>query len=93
MPTVNNLTRMLEAKHIPHTVFELPAEKLGAIETARRLNVPPDVVYKSIVAQRASAGSRPILAVIPGNTRLDVKALAAALNEKKVQAVWREKSA
>lgn len=85
MPTVNNLTRMLEAKHIPHTVFELPAEKLGAIETARRLNVPPDVVYKSIVAQRASAGSRPILAVIPGNTRLDVKALAAALNEKKVQ--------
>jgi Cys-tRNA(Pro)/Cys-tRNA(Cys) deacylase len=85
MPVVNNLTRMLDAKNIPHTAYELPAEKLGALATARFLNIPIEQVYKTIVALRSSPGSKPILAVIPGNSKLDVKALAAALNEKKVQ--------
>ena len=85
MPVVNNLTRMLDARHIPYTTFELPSEKLGARETALLLNVPPDLVYKSIVALRSTPGSKPILAVIPGNTKLDVKALAAVIKEKKVQ--------
>ena len=82
MPT-NNITRMLDSKKIRYTAFELPAEKLGAQETARRLNVPPEQVFKTIVAKRDKPG-KPILAVIPGNRALDLKALAAALNEKKV---------
>jgi len=85
MPVVNNLTRMLDAKRIPYTTFELPAEKLGAQETARLLNVSIDLVYKTIVALRTFPGAKPILAVIPGNHMLDVKALAAVLKEKKVQ--------
>ena len=39
MPT-NNITRMLEAKKISFQAYELPAEKLGAVETARILGVP-----------------------------------------------------
>ncbi len=85
MPVVNNLTRMLDAKHIPHVAFELPGEKLGAAQTARLLGVPLEQVYKTIVAMRSSPGAKPILAVIPGHCKLDVKLLAAALNEKKVQ--------
>ncbi len=85
MPPTNNVTRMLDAKKIAYTAFELPAEKLGALETARRLGVSPGVVFKTIVALRGSPGSKPILAVIPGDCKLDLKALAAALNEKKVQ--------
>jgi len=83
MISSNNITRLLDAKKIKYTAFELPAEKLGALETARRLNAPPEQVFKTIVATREGPG-KPILAVIPGNRALDLKALAAALGEKKV---------
>lgn len=80
---VNNVTRFLDAKKIKYTAFETPAEKLGALETAQFLNIPPEQVFKTIVVTRARAG-KPILAVIPGPRHLDLKALAAALGEKKV---------
>ncbi len=80
---VNNLTRFLDAKKVKYTAFETPAEKLGALETARFLNVPPEQVFKTIVVTRAKAG-KPILAIIPGPNQVDLKALAAALGEKKV---------
>jgi Cys-tRNA(Pro)/Cys-tRNA(Cys) deacylase len=84
VPAVNNVTRFLDSKKVKYTAFELPAEKLGALETARRLNVPPGQVFKTIVATRDKPG-KPILAVIPGNRALDLKGLAAALGEKKVR--------
>jgi Cys-tRNA(Pro)/Cys-tRNA(Cys) deacylase len=80
---VNNVTRLLDSRKIPYTAFELPAEKLGATETARSLGVPAEIVYKTIVVTRPKPG-KPILAVIPGPNRVDLKLLAAALNEKKV---------
>ena len=83
MPLMNNVTRFLDSKKIKYTVFELPAEKLGALETARRLNVPAEQVFKTIVATRDKPG-KSVLAVIPGNRALDLKALAAALGEKKM---------
>ncbi len=82
MPVVNNVTRLLDSKKIPYTAFELPAEKLGADETAHRLGVDPMLVYKTIVVTREKG--KPILAVIPGPHRVDLKLLAAALGEKKV---------
>ncbi len=88
MGVTNNVTRLLDSKKIKYTIFELPKEKLGALETARRLNVPAEQVFKTIVTRREKAGSpvgKPILAVIPGNRALDLKALAAVLGEKKVQ--------
>jgi len=79
----NNVTRMLDAKKIPYTAFELPIDKLGAIETARILNVPPENVYKTIVVKREGKG-KPVLAVIAGSTEVDLKLLARALGEKKL---------
>jgi len=80
----NNITRFLESKKIPFTAFDLPAEKLGARETSRRLNVPISQVFKTIVILREKTG-KPILAVIPGDGQADLKAIAAAVNEKKVR--------
>lgn len=80
---VNNITRFLDARKVKYTAFETPAEKLGALETARILNLPPELVYKTIVVTRARPGKH-ILAVIPGPNQVDLKALAAALGEKKV---------
>jgi Cys-tRNA(Pro)/Cys-tRNA(Cys) deacylase len=80
----NNITRMLEAKKIPFKAYELPEEKLGAVETARILGVPLELVYKTIVVLREGKG-KPILAVIPGTREVDLKALAKALGEKKLR--------
>lgn len=82
MPT-NNITRMLDARKVHYTVFELPAEKLGAQETARILNVPLELIYKTIVVTRQGRG-KPILAVVPGDKEVDLKLLAIAVNEKKL---------
>ena len=79
----NNVTRMLDAHKIRYTAFELPAEKLGAIEAAQYLGVDPQLVYKTIVIMREGKG-KPVLAVVPGPQEVDLKALAKALGEKKV---------
>lgn len=84
MPAVNNITRLLDAKKIPYTAFETPAEKLGAEETARFLGVSPQVVFKTIVVLRARPSGKPVLAVVPGPAAVDLKLLAAALGEKKM---------
>ena len=83
MPIINNVTRLLESHKIKHTAYELPAEKLGALETARLLNVDPALVFKTIVVTREKP-KKPLLAVVPGNSTVDLKLLAAALDEKKV---------
>ena len=82
MANPNNITRLLDSKKIAYRAFELPAEKLGARETARLLGVDPELVYKTIVITRPKG--KPILAVIPGPNRVDLKLLAGALGEKKV---------
>jgi Cys-tRNA(Pro)/Cys-tRNA(Cys) deacylase len=82
MPT-NNITRMLDAKKIPYTAYELPAEKLGAVETARLLSAPLEQVFKTIVVTREGKG-KPILAVVPGSAEVDLKQLAKALGDKKL---------
>ncbi len=79
----NNVTRLLDARKIPYTAFELPAEKLGAMEAAQHMGAPPEQVYKTIVVTREGKG-KPILALVPGPGTVDLKALAKAVGEKKV---------
>ncbi|NOY98684.1 MAG: hypothetical protein GXP40_05705 [Chloroflexi bacterium] len=83
MPPVNNVTRLLDARRIPYTAHELPAEKLGALETARLLDVPAETVFKTIVVTRPKGG-KPVLAVVPGPRQVDLKKLAKLLGEKKL---------
>jgi Cys-tRNA(Pro)/Cys-tRNA(Cys) deacylase len=80
---VNNVTRYLDSRKIPYKAFELPAEKLGALEAARLMGVPAEQVFKTIVVTRLGKG-KPILAVVPGPNEVDLKALAKFLGEKKV---------
>ncbi len=83
MPPVNNVTRLLDSRKVQYTAFETPVEKLGALETARLLDVPPERVFKTIVVLREK-GKKPVLAVIPGPRQVDLKELARVLGEKKV---------
>jgi Cys-tRNA(Pro)/Cys-tRNA(Cys) deacylase len=79
----NNVTRMLESRKVAYTALEVPAQKFSALEVAQLLNVPPETVFKTIVARREKGG-KPILALVPATGEVDNKALAAALKEKKV---------
>jgi Cys-tRNA(Pro)/Cys-tRNA(Cys) deacylase len=80
---INNVTRLLEARGIPYTAYDLAAEKLGAKEAAQILKVPPEHVFKTIVIKREGRG-KPILAVVPGPNEVNLKALAQVVGEKKV---------
>jgi len=82
MANPNNITRLLDSRKIAYQAFALPTEKLGALETARLLEVEPEMVFKTIVITRPKG--KPILAVIPGPNRVDLKLLAGVLGEKKV---------
>jgi Cys-tRNA(Pro)/Cys-tRNA(Cys) deacylase len=79
----NNVTRLLDARGISYTAYELPVEKIGAVETADILGVDARLIFKTIVIIRDGKG-KPILAVIPGDKEVDLKALAQAVGEKKV---------
>jgi Cys-tRNA(Pro)/Cys-tRNA(Cys) deacylase len=79
----NNITRLLSSRKIPFTAFELPAEKIGALETARLLGVEAGLIYKTIVLTPEKP-AKPILAIIPGPHEVDLKAVAAVLGMKKV---------
>jgi Cys-tRNA(Pro)/Cys-tRNA(Cys) deacylase len=79
----NNVTRLLDSRSVPYTAYQLPAEKLGALETAHLLNVPAESVYKTIVITRQGKG-KPILALVPGTSEVDLKLLAKAIDEKKL---------
>jgi Cys-tRNA(Pro)/Cys-tRNA(Cys) deacylase len=79
----NNVTRFLESRKVPYTIFELPYEKLGGEETARLLNAPVEIVFKSIVILRKVSG-KPILAIVPGDRAVNLKKLAQTVGEKKV---------
>ena len=81
--TTNNVTRMLESRKVAFTALDVPVQKLSALEVAELLNVLPETVFKTIVAKREKGG-KPILALVPATGEVDNKALAAALNEKKV---------
>jgi len=81
----NNVTRMLDNREISYQTFQLPKEKLGAEDVAQLLDAAPEIVFKTIVITRRGPG-KPILAVVPGNKEVDLKALAKAIGEKKVSA-------
>ena len=79
----NNVTRLLDSRKVAYTAFELPEEKLGAMEAAALIGAPPEQVFKTIAVTREGKG-KPILAVVPGPKEVDLKALARAVGEKKV---------
>ena len=68
---------------IRYTAFELPHQKLGAEQTSELLDAPLSIIFKSIVIERRGPG-KPILAVVPGDKEVNLKALAKVVGEKKV---------
>jgi Cys-tRNA(Pro)/Cys-tRNA(Cys) deacylase len=86
MPARNNVTRLLDARKIPHTpVTYDPSRFHSAEEVAALIGAPPEQVYKTIVVLREHDRARPLLVIVPGDREVDLKRLAAALGEKKLR--------
>src|SRR3954452_10937975 len=87
MASKTNAVRLLDRLGVP---FELRAyvvdpDDLAAERVARKVGLPPEQVFKTLVARGDKHGV--CLAVVPGDCELDLKALAKVIGEKKADTV------
>jgi Cys-tRNA(Pro)/Cys-tRNA(Cys) deacylase len=82
-----NAARMLDGLGINYELraYEVDPEDLAAETVAAKIEMPPEQVFKTLVARGPRNGV--VMAVIPGDQELDLKALAAAAGEKSIQLV------
>lgn len=82
-----NAARMLERAGIRYELleYEVDAGDMSAPQVAEVIGLPAEQVFKTLVVRGDRTGV--LLAVIPGNAELDLKALAAASGNKKVELV------
>ena len=82
-----NAARLLDTLGINYEQlnYEVDAKDLTATSTARKLNLPVDQVFKTLVVKGDRTGVA--LAVIPGSYQLDLKALARLSGDRKTETV------
>jgi Cys-tRNA(Pro)/Cys-tRNA(Cys) deacylase len=85
--TKTNAARLLDSDGIHYELREYPVDQndLSAPHVAAAIGMPPEQVFKTLVARGDRTGV--LLAAIPANAELDLKALAAASGNKKVELV------
>jgi Cys-tRNA(Pro)/Cys-tRNA(Cys) deacylase len=82
-----NAARLLDSLGIPYELrdYEVDLEDLRAESVARKVGLPPEQVFKTLVARGDRLGV--LLAVVPGDAELDLKALARLSGDRKVDTV------
>jgi Cys-tRNA(Pro)/Cys-tRNA(Cys) deacylase len=87
MPHKTNAARLLDDLGIRYELreYEVDPEDLAAETVAAKIGMPPEQVFKTLVARGDRNGI--CMAVIPGDGELDLKALAAASGNRKIQLV------
>lgn len=79
--------RMLDQMKIGYELraYEVNEDELDAVTVAKKVNMPPEATFKTLVARGDKTGV--LMACIPGNAELDLKKFAAATGNKKVELV------
>jgi Cys-tRNA(Pro)/Cys-tRNA(Cys) deacylase len=79
-----NAARLLDQMGIHYELreYEVDPDDLAAETVAGKIGLPPERVFKTLVARGDRNGT--CMAVIPGNQELNLKALAAAAGERKI---------
>jgi Cys-tRNA(Pro)/Cys-tRNA(Cys) deacylase len=82
-----NAARLLDSLGIPYEVreYEVDPDDLAAESVARKVGLPPEQVFKTLVARGDRQGV--CFAVVPGDQQLDLKALAQLTGDKKIDTV------
>jgi Cys-tRNA(Pro)/Cys-tRNA(Cys) deacylase len=82
-----NAARLLDSLGIPYEVreYEVDPDDLAAESVARKVGLPAEQVFKTLVARGDKHGV--CFAVVPGDQQLDLKALATLTGDKKIETV------
>ena len=82
-----NAARQLDQLGIHYELreYEVEAEHLDAATVAAKVGLPPEQVFKTLVARGDRTGA--MMAVIPANAELDPKALARLSGDRRVELV------
>jgi Cys-tRNA(Pro)/Cys-tRNA(Cys) deacylase len=85
--TKTNAARQLDALGIEYEIREYVVDEsdLSAESVARKVGMPPEQVFKTLVAKGDRHGV--CFAVIPGDVQLDLKALARLSGDRKIDTV------
>jgi Cys-tRNA(Pro)/Cys-tRNA(Cys) deacylase len=82
-----NAVRQLDSLGIPYQLrdYEVDPEHLDAETVAQKVGMPAEQVFKTLVARGDRTGV--LIAVVPGNAELDLKALARLTGDRRVEVV------
>jgi Cys-tRNA(Pro)/Cys-tRNA(Cys) deacylase len=82
-----NAVRILDSLQVSYKLlnYEIDLEDLSAETTAKKLNLSPEQVFKTLVVRGNS--NNIYFAVIPGNAQLDLKALAKLSGDRKLEMI------
>ena len=82
-----NAARILDGLGIAYELKEYPVDlnDLSAVHVAASVGMPVEMVFKTLVARGDKNGV--LMACIPGDAELDLKALAAVSGTQKVEMV------
>lgn len=85
MPAKTNAARLLDRLGIGYEVREylVDPDDLSAETVAAKVGMPPRQTFKTLVARGDRRGV--VLAVVPGDEELDLKALAKLTGDRKVE--------
>ncbi|MBN2358203.1 MAG: Cys-tRNA(Pro) deacylase [Deltaproteobacteria bacterium] len=80
--TKTNAARQLDGLGIRYQLrdYEVDPDDLTAATVARKVGLPPEQVFKTLVCRGERRGV--LLAVVPGDSELDLKALAQLAGDK-----------
>jgi Cys-tRNA(Pro)/Cys-tRNA(Cys) deacylase len=84
-----NAARLLDSLGIGYEVrtYEVDPEDLSAITVAKKIGMPAEQVFKTLLTREAVTSGRAqhLFAVVPGDAELDLKKLARAAGAKKME--------
>lgn len=82
-----NAARLLDTLGLPYELrdYEVDEADLSAESVARKVGLPPEQVFKTLVCRGDRHGV--CLAVVPGNQELDLKALARVSGNRSIDTV------
>ena len=87
MAAKTNAARLLDQLGVTYEIreYEVDPNDLAAESVAAKIGFPPEQVFKTLVARGERNGV--VMALLPGDQELDLKALASAVGERKIQLV------
>lgn len=77
-----NSMRLLDRLGIPYEAYTFSPDIHSAVGVAEATGLPASKVFKTLVLLRPSG--KPLLVIVPGDSEVDLRKVAAAVGEKRV---------